>query len=82
MKKIFIILLNIFACSSFLLASPFNQKLTDEEKINLENGDVIIRNIAFPKNICLSDNVSPLADQLLSKIMKETKIYHKDWKNY
>ena len=68
MKKIFIVLLNIFVCSSFLMASPFNQKLTDEEKIKLENGDVIIRNIAYPKNICLSDNVSPLADQLLSKI--------------
>lgn len=68
MKKIFIILLNIFVCSSFLMASPFNQKLTDEEKIKLEKGEVLIRNIAYPKNICLNDNVSTLADQLLSRI--------------
>jgi hypothetical protein len=35
------------------MASPFNQKLTDEEKIKLEKGEVLIRNIAYPKNICL-----------------------------
>lgn len=53
-KKFFLFFLLIFAfCITNLFANTFNEKLTTDEKINLDSGSVLIRNIDFYKNICL-----------------------------
>ncbi|WP_027727504.1 DUF6675 family protein [Treponema sp. C6A8] len=53
MKKIKIIISLIITASS-LFANPFNDKLTDEEKDSLNKGEIVIKNIDSPKNMCLS----------------------------
>ncbi len=52
-KILFIALLSMF---STLLYSQdiFNDKLTNDEKLQLESGEILIRNIGKAKNMCLS----------------------------
>ena len=46
------ILLSLFFLTiSFVFASPFNEKLSDEEYESLQNGELLIRNINHKKNI-------------------------------
>lgn len=51
MKKILFFAFMLSSAAVFSL--PFNSKLNDEEKSVLENGEVLIRNIDYPKNMCL-----------------------------
>ena len=68
MKKI----LQLFFISTILIASifadPFNSKLTDSERAEITNGEIIIKNINYEKNICLKKGVNPLGDKLLEEI--------------
>ncbi len=68
MKKI----TQLFLISTILIASifadPFNSKLTDSERTEITNGEIIIKNINYEKNICLKKGVNPLGDKLLSEI--------------
>ena len=68
MKKI----LQLFFISTILIASifadPFNSKLTDSERAEITNGEIIIKNINYEKNICLKKGVNPLGDKLLTEI--------------
>lgn len=43
----------LFIFNSQIFSAIFNDKLTNEEKIQLESGEVLIRNINYYKNICL-----------------------------
>ena len=55
MKKISIILSAItFLAGWSLTALPFNNKLTSSEADKLKNGEVLIRNIDYPKYMCIS----------------------------
>lgn len=63
-KKLFLICFT-FLNFSTLFASVFNNKLSEDEITKINNGDVLIRNINFPKNICLENNISDISDQLL-----------------
>lgn len=64
MKKIFIFTLIIFF-STFLFADPFNKKLETEERKQIEAGEVLIKNINYQKNMCLSKGYSVLGDKLI-----------------
>ena len=68
MKKI----LQLFFISTILITSifadPFNSKLTDSERAEITNGEIIIKNINYEKNICLKKGVNPLGDKLLTEI--------------
>ena len=68
MKKI----TQLFFISTILIASifadPFNSKLTDSERAEIESGEIIIKNINYEKNICLKKGVNPLGDKLLTEI--------------
>lgn len=68
-KKFLLIFTNLFLAAN-LFCLPFNKKLTVEESEQLENGEVIIRNIGFSKNICLENNINESSDFLLSVIKK------------
>lgn len=66
MKKLFVLFSSvIFSVSLFCL--PFNSKLSKEEREKLNNGEVLIRNIDYAKNICL-DSENPLAKNLVDSI--------------
>ncbi len=66
MKKLFVLFsFLIFSVSLFCL--PFNSKLSQEEREKLNNGEVLIRNIDYAKNICL-DSENPLAKNLVNSI--------------
>lgn len=66
MKKLFGLLISLtFSVSLFCL--PFNSKLSQEEREKLNNGEVLIRNINYAKNICL-DSENPLAKKLVDSI--------------
>ena len=63
------ILLSLFFLTiSFVFASPFNEKLSFEENEKLHSGELLIRNINFRKNICLKENLFPMADELIQLI--------------
>ena len=68
MKKItqLFLISTIFIASIF--ADPFNSKLTDSERAEITNGEIIIKNINYEKNICLKKGVNPLGDKLLEEI--------------
>ena len=67
MKKIKILLTLLLATSS-LFANPFNDKLSPEEKVKLENGEILIRNIDYTKNMVFSEGVSKKGDFLLNTV--------------
>lgn len=51
-----------------LPAIPFNKNLKEDEKLQVEQGNVVIRNINFYKNISLEKNISETSDYLLQQI--------------
>lgn len=67
MKKIKI-LLTLLLTTSSLFANPFNDKLSQEEKVKLENGEILIRNIDYTKNMVFSEGVSKKGDFLLNTV--------------
>jgi len=64
-KKLFTFFILSFSFSCFAL--PFNSKLSEEEKKQLNNGEVVIRNIDYYKNMCL-ESQEPLALNLKEMI--------------
>lgn len=44
---------------------PFNKKISDTELQSLQNGEILIRNIDYKKNICLKADFSPLTEELI-----------------
>lgn len=65
-KKIFFLIFSAFF--NLIFASPFNEKLSLQERERLAEGELLIRNINFKKNICLKNELFPMADELLSII--------------
>ena len=57
-----------FSLSGFCFASPFNAKLTSDERSRLEKGELLIKNINFKKNICLNKSEGNLSKELLTQI--------------
>lgn len=62
----FSVLFMLFNFSTF--SSPFNEKLTEEEKIKLENGEILIKNIVNEKRMCLNKDSSELSNTLFETI--------------
>lgn len=58
MKKFTLILIAGLCSAAFAL--PFNNKISNEEIKKLESGEVIIRNIDYAKNMCISSTCEPL----------------------
>lgn len=66
MKKI--LNLTLFLIFNFsIFALPFNSKLSQEELNKLNDGEILIRNIDYEKNMCLSSEY-PLAVELKNSI--------------
>lgn len=63
-NKILILVFTLLFSSLF--ASPFNEKLTEDELNTLSTGQVLIKNINNKKNICLKKNLFSSADELLA----------------
>lgn len=70
MKKITLVSV-LLLISTCLFAFPFNKNLQQEELEKLQTGELFIKNINIPKNMCLSEGYSNLSD----KLIKETKAY-------
>lgn len=68
MKKIIYVLSMMLIFISSLVASPFNDKLKANEKAALDNGQILIKNIKYDKNMCLKSGISNLGDKLISEI--------------
>ena len=63
------ILLSLFSLMiTIVFASPFNEKLSIEEHEKLLSGEILIRNINYRKNVCLKQNLFPMADELFQLI--------------
>ena len=67
MKK-FLIFLSLLFIFSFIYADPFNDKLTAEERQTIASGEILIKNINFDKYMCLTEEATPLAPELISVI--------------
>lgn len=66
MKKI--LNLTLFLIFNFsIFALPFNSKLSQEELNKLNDGEILIRNIDYEKNMCLNSE-NPLAVELKNSI--------------
>ena len=70
MKKILFIF-SIFSISLSVFALPFNSELKNDEKKKLEAGEVLIRNIDYPKYMCLKEQNE--ACKKIIKSINETK---------
>ncbi len=68
MKKHFCFVLLLIFVSSIAIADPFNSKLTDSERKQLNNGEIIIKNINYEKYMCLKKGQSEFGDQLFTEI--------------
>ena len=62
-RKFLLLLLNLIFVSVF--ASPFNEKLSDEEYKSLQNGELLIRNINHKKNISLKKGLFSISDEMI-----------------
>ena len=68
MKKIFAFSLILFTILFSAFSDPFNSKLTPDERKTISNGEILIKNINYEKNICLKKGVNTLGDKLISEI--------------
>ena len=67
MKK-FLILFILSLSFSLTFAKPFNSNLTEDEFKRLNNGELLIKNINFPKYICLNNGINSAGDKVLNEI--------------
>lgn len=58
----------VSALNVSVFALPFNSKLTEEELTQLNAGEVLIKNIDRPVNICLEYEANPYGKQLIDEI--------------
>lgn len=70
--KKFILLSVLFTGVTTLFAHPFNSKLTNSELERLNNGEVVIKNIDYQKNMCLNGSTDSVCD----KIVKDVKDFN------
>ena len=63
MKRKFLSL--ILLITGILFASPFNEKLSVEEYERLQNGELLIRNINYKKNISLKKGLFEVSDDMI-----------------
>ena len=68
MKKIICSLFILAFAISAIFSEPFNSKLSTEERNVISNGEILIKNINYEKNICLTRGFSALGDKLLDEI--------------
>ena len=73
-KSIFSLILFCFF-SNGLFAGIFNSKLTADEQKKLEKGEVLIKNIAYQKNMCLNKDYNHLSEQITEEIKKLSPKY-------
>ena len=66
-NMIFILCFGIFAQNLFC-TELFNNKLTAEEKAVLDKGEVLIKNIAYPKNMSISKGYNSTIDTVIDEI--------------
>lgn len=69
-KHFFLAFLVLFASSVSLFAESFNSKLTQEERTKLADGEILIRNIDFYRNICLDLEDNEKATELKDEMQK------------
>ena len=67
-----IILTTLLLLSTLAFSDPFNSKLTSDDNALLEKGEILIRNIDSPKNMCLNSDFTDKGNLLLNAV-KETK---------
>ena len=67
MKRLFLLIFSFLLCFT-LSAHVFNEKLTDDEFTKLKNGQLLVKNINFQKNMCLKQGEIPLGDSLHQEI--------------
>ena len=72
MKKILYLLLSLSLFSATVFASPFNDNLTEEDLAIVNNGDVLIKNIKYSKNMSLNRGISELGDKLVDCHFEKT----------
>lgn len=68
LKNVIFFLYFIFSLSFSLFSLPFNSKLTESEIEQLNNGQIVIKNINDSKHISLNKEINPLCDQLINSI--------------
>ncbi len=68
MKKVICSVFYLLFSFMLLFADPFNSKLTVKEREAITNGEILIKNINYEKNICLKKSTSSLGDKLLAEI--------------
>ena len=68
LKNVIFFLYFIFSLSFSLFSLPFNSKLTESEIEQLNNGQIVIKNINNSKHISLNKEINPLCDQLINSI--------------
>ncbi len=66
-NMIFILCFGIFAQNLFC-TELFNNKLTSEEKAVLDKGEVLIKNIAYPKNMSITKGYNSTIDTVIDEI--------------
>jgi len=68
MKKLNLLLLFTILISTHLFSLPFNSKLTEEELTKINNGEVLIKNIKYKKNMSLNKDINALGDKLFKNM--------------
>lgn len=70
MKKIITLIAFIFTVflSAPVFSDSFNSKLTDAERAKLNKGELLIRNIDYPKYICLNENEDSNALRIVNNV--------------
>lgn len=66
-KIIFTTFILLFAAQLFAF-DFYNKNLKSEELATLESGEVLIKNIAYPKNMCLKEGFNSDCDRLIKEI--------------
>ena len=68
MKKLNLLLLFTIFISTHLFSLPFNSKLTEEDLTKINNGEVLIKNIKYKKNMSLNKDINALGDKLFKNM--------------
>ena len=67
-RKVIAVLFFFLIAQNLFSGELFNKNLTDEERETLKTGQVLIKNIAFQKKMCLNSGCYAEADALISEI--------------
>ena len=67
-RKVIAVLFFFLIAQNLFSGELFNKNLTDEDRETLKTGQVLIKNIAFQKKMCLNSGCYAEADALISEI--------------